>query len=82
MITSIKFAKTHLLQGETQDCEVSLLLPCPKTCKNLWRSCVDHHSFFSSSRTARSPKQSNGTVKAYTKIITQHLGLSNNKSER
>uniref|UniRef100_A0A3B3XHU5 protein-tyrosine-phosphatase n=1 Tax=Poecilia mexicana TaxID=48701 RepID=A0A3B3XHU5_9TELE len=41
--------------GETQDCEVSLNLPCPKTCKNLWRSCVDHHSFFSSSRTARSP---------------------------
>uniref|UniRef100_A0A3B3VC98 protein-tyrosine-phosphatase n=1 Tax=Poecilia latipinna TaxID=48699 RepID=A0A3B3VC98_9TELE len=27
---------------------VSLNLPCPKTCKNLWRSCVDHHSFFSS----------------------------------
>uniref|UniRef100_A0A3B5N011 protein-tyrosine-phosphatase n=1 Tax=Xiphophorus couchianus TaxID=32473 RepID=A0A3B5N011_9TELE len=43
------------LQGETQDCEVSLNLPCPKTCKNLWRSCVDHHSFFSSSRTAKSP---------------------------
>uniref|UniRef100_A0A7N6FLZ7 protein-tyrosine-phosphatase n=1 Tax=Anabas testudineus TaxID=64144 RepID=A0A7N6FLZ7_ANATE len=47
--------------GETQDCEVSLNLPCPKTCKNLWRSCVDHHSFFSSNRTARSPKHNNST---------------------
>uniref|UniRef100_A0A8C4GHZ7 protein-tyrosine-phosphatase n=1 Tax=Dicentrarchus labrax TaxID=13489 RepID=A0A8C4GHZ7_DICLA len=35
------------------------------TCKNLWRSCVDHHSFFSSSRTSRSPKHNNSTVQAY-----------------
>ncbi|XP_054903710.1 tyrosine-protein phosphatase non-receptor type 3 isoform X2 [Poeciliopsis prolifica] len=62
--------------GETQDCEVSLNLPCPKTCKNLWRSCVDHHSFFSSSRTAKSSKYSNSTVKGYKQLITQHLGLS------
>ncbi|XP_014914525.1 tyrosine-protein phosphatase non-receptor type 3-like isoform X2 [Poecilia latipinna] len=67
--------------GETQDCEVSLNLPCPKTCKNLWRSCVDHHSFFSSSRTARSPKYNNSTVKGYKQLITQHLGLSNSKTE-
>uniref|UniRef100_A0AAX7T2M4 protein-tyrosine-phosphatase n=1 Tax=Astatotilapia calliptera TaxID=8154 RepID=A0AAX7T2M4_ASTCA len=33
---------------------MSLLLPCPKTCKNLWRSCVDHHCFFSSNRSPRS----------------------------
>lgn len=70
-----------LFQGETQDCEVPLLLPCPKTCKNLWRSCVDHHSFFSSNRNAKSPKQSNSTVQAYTKLITQHLGLGNSKTE-
>ncbi|XP_042345751.1 tyrosine-protein phosphatase non-receptor type 3 [Plectropomus leopardus] len=67
--------------GETQDCEVSLVLPCPKTCKNLWRSCVDHHSFFSSNRTARSPKHNNSSVQSYRKLITQHLGLSNSKSE-
>lgn len=71
-----------MLQGETQDCEVSLLLPCPKTCKNLWRSCVDHHSFFSSNRTARSPKYNNSTVQSYKKLITQHLGLGNSKTER
>ncbi|XP_035989563.1 tyrosine-protein phosphatase non-receptor type 3 [Fundulus heteroclitus] len=70
--------------GETQDCEVSLNLPCPKTCKNLWRSCVDHHNFFSSSRTGRSAKHSSSsssTVRGYKKLITQHLGLSNSKTE-
>ncbi|XP_038146952.1 tyrosine-protein phosphatase non-receptor type 3 isoform X2 [Cyprinodon tularosa] len=67
--------------GETQDCEVSLMLPCPKTCKNLWRSCVDHHSFFSSSRTSRTPKYNSSTVKGYKQLITQHLGLSNSKTE-
>uniref|UniRef100_A0A8C4DTZ0 protein-tyrosine-phosphatase n=1 Tax=Dicentrarchus labrax TaxID=13489 RepID=A0A8C4DTZ0_DICLA len=58
-IIKISFKRKRFLihlkrkHGETQDCEVSLVLPCPKTCKNLWRSCVDHHSFFSSSRTSR-----------------------------
>lgn len=77
-----KKIKLGILQGETQDCEVSLALPCPKTCKNLWRSCVDHHSFFSSNRTARSPKHNNSTVQSYRKLITQHLGLGNSKTER
>uniref|UniRef100_A0A665WAP5 protein-tyrosine-phosphatase n=1 Tax=Echeneis naucrates TaxID=173247 RepID=A0A665WAP5_ECHNA len=51
-IIKISFKRKRFLMhlkrkhGETQDCEVSLILPCPKTCKNLWRSCVDHHSFF------------------------------------
>lgn len=71
-----------MLQGETQDCEVSLNLPCPKSCKNLWRSCVDHHSFFGSNRTARTPKHNNSTVQSYTKLITQHLGLGISKTER
>ncbi|XP_057690075.1 tyrosine-protein phosphatase non-receptor type 3 isoform X1 [Corythoichthys intestinalis] len=68
--------------GETQDCVVPLVLPCPKTCKNLWRSCVDHHSFFSCNRTSRSPKHNNSTVHSYRKLITHHLGLTNNKNER
>uniref|UniRef100_A0A8D3EEL2 protein-tyrosine-phosphatase n=1 Tax=Scophthalmus maximus TaxID=52904 RepID=A0A8D3EEL2_SCOMX len=54
-IIKISFKRKRFLihlkrkHGETQDCEVPLILPCPKTCKNLWRSCVDHHSFFCSS---------------------------------
>ncbi|XP_072250411.1 tyrosine-protein phosphatase non-receptor type 3 isoform X1 [Leuresthes tenuis] len=67
--------------GETQGCEMSLVLPCPKTCKNLWRSCVDHHSFFSSNRTAKSPKYNHSTAQSYKKLITQHLGLGNSKTE-
>ncbi|XP_033958621.1 tyrosine-protein phosphatase non-receptor type 3 [Pseudochaenichthys georgianus] len=84
-IIKISFKRKRFLihlkrkHGKTQDCEVSLVLPCPKTCKNLWRSCVDHHSFFSSNRTARIPR--NSTVQAYKKLITQHLGLSNTKTE-
>uniref|UniRef100_A0A3Q1FBD1 protein-tyrosine-phosphatase n=1 Tax=Acanthochromis polyacanthus TaxID=80966 RepID=A0A3Q1FBD1_9TELE len=67
-IIKISFKRKRFLihlkrkHGETQDCEVSLLLHCPKTCKNLWRSCVDHHSFFSSNRTTRSPKYNNIAV--------------------
>ncbi|XP_026173064.1 tyrosine-protein phosphatase non-receptor type 3 isoform X2 [Mastacembelus armatus] len=86
-IIKISFKRKRFLiylkrkHGETQDCEVCLILPCPKTCKNLWRSCVDHHSFFSSNRTARSPKHNNSTVQAYRKLITQHLGLGNSKTE-
>ncbi|XP_061531260.1 tyrosine-protein phosphatase non-receptor type 3 isoform X2 [Phycodurus eques] len=67
--------------GETQDCVVSLVLPCSKTCKNLWRSCVDHHSFFSCSRSAGSPKHNKSNVHSYRRLITQHLGLANSKNE-
>uniref|UniRef100_A0A673AT23 protein-tyrosine-phosphatase n=1 Tax=Sphaeramia orbicularis TaxID=375764 RepID=A0A673AT23_9TELE len=82
-IIKISFKRKRFLihlkrkHGETQDCVMSLVLTCPKSCKNLWRSCVDHHSFFSSNRTARSPKHNNSTVQAYKKLITQHLGLGN-----
>ncbi|XP_061674907.1 tyrosine-protein phosphatase non-receptor type 3 isoform X2 [Syngnathoides biaculeatus] len=64
--------------GETQDCVVSLVLPCPKTCKNLWRSCVDHHSFFGCKRSARSPKHN---VHSYKQLVTHHLGLANSKNQ-
>ncbi|XP_075965416.1 tyrosine-protein phosphatase non-receptor type 3 isoform X2 [Anarhichas minor] len=85
-IIKISFKRKRFLihlkrkHGETQDCEVSLVLPCPKTCKNLWRSSVDHHSFCSN-RTVRSPKHNNSPVQSYRKLITQHLGLGNSKTE-
>lgn len=85
-IIKISFKRKHFLihlkrkHGETQDCVMSLDLPCPKSCKNLWRSCVDHHTFFSSSRMTKSPKQSN-TIQTYKKLITEHLGLGNHKTE-
>ncbi|XP_053743192.1 tyrosine-protein phosphatase non-receptor type 3 isoform X1 [Synchiropus splendidus] len=82
-IIKISFKRKRFLvhlkrkHGETRDCVVSLTLSCPKTCKNLWRSCVDHHTFFSSNRTTRSLNQNSSTVQAYRKLITQHLGISN-----
>ncbi|XP_055020251.1 tyrosine-protein phosphatase non-receptor type 3 isoform X2 [Boleophthalmus pectinirostris] len=85
-IIKISFKRKRFLihlkrkHGETQDCVVSLDLPCPKSCKNLWRSCVDHHTFFSSNRTVKSPKHSN-TIQTYKKLITEHLGLGNNKTD-
>uniref|UniRef100_A0A6Q2YNA1 protein-tyrosine-phosphatase n=1 Tax=Esox lucius TaxID=8010 RepID=A0A6Q2YNA1_ESOLU len=63
-IIKISFKRKRFLiqlrrkHGETQDCVVSLVLPCPRTCKNLWRSCVDHHSFFHS-KSAHSPHHTN-----------------------
>uniref|UniRef100_A0A674DHJ0 protein-tyrosine-phosphatase n=1 Tax=Salmo trutta TaxID=8032 RepID=A0A674DHJ0_SALTR len=51
-IIKISFKRKRFLMqlkrkhGETQDCVLSLVLPCPRACKNLWRSCVDHHCFF------------------------------------
>ncbi|CAL8247196.1 unnamed protein product [Lota lota] len=90
-IIKISFKRKRFLvhlkrkHAETQDCEVSLVLGCPKSCKNLWRSSVDHHSFFSSSRSARTPKHnySSSTRQAYSKLITQHLGmLGNTKTDR
>ncbi|KAM8870843.1 tyrosine-protein phosphatase non-receptor type 3 isoform 2-T4 [Spinachia spinachia] len=86
-IIKISFKRKRFLihlkrkHGETQDCEVSLVLPCAKTCKNLWRSSVDHHSFFCSNRIAKSPKHNNTTVQSYRRLITQHLGLGNSKFE-
>ncbi|XP_061811128.1 tyrosine-protein phosphatase non-receptor type 3 isoform X1 [Nerophis lumbriciformis] len=86
-IIKISFKRKRFLMdlkqkhGETQDCMVSLVLPCPKTCKNLWHSCVDHHSFFSYNRTAKSPKNNNSTVHSYRKLINHHLGLTYSKNE-
>ncbi|XP_072316187.1 tyrosine-protein phosphatase non-receptor type 3 isoform X5 [Eucyclogobius newberryi] len=84
-IIKISFKRKRFLihlnrkHGETQDCVMSLDLPCLKSCKNLWRSCVDHHSFFSSNHTAKSPKHN--TIQTYKKLITEHLGLGNNKTD-
>ncbi|CAL9705775.1 unnamed protein product [Knipowitschia caucasica] len=85
-IIKISFKRKRFLihlkrkHGETQDCVVSLDLPCPKSCKNLWRSCVDHHTFFSCNRTVKNPKHSN-TIQTYKNLITEHLGLGNHKTD-
>ncbi|XP_062322056.1 tyrosine-protein phosphatase non-receptor type 3 isoform X2 [Osmerus eperlanus] len=82
-IIKISYKKKRFLihlrrkHGETQDCVVSLALPCPRSCKTLWRSCVDHHSFFHPSRDICSPTLS----QAYSKLLTHHLGLGHSKTD-
>uniref|UniRef100_A0A3Q0S1N9 protein-tyrosine-phosphatase n=1 Tax=Amphilophus citrinellus TaxID=61819 RepID=A0A3Q0S1N9_AMPCI len=63
-IIKISFKRKHF-DIHLKHKHVSLLLPCPKTCKNLWRSCVDHHCFFSSNRTPRSFRLKNTTIQSY-----------------
>uniref|UniRef100_A0A8C7DED3 protein-tyrosine-phosphatase n=1 Tax=Oncorhynchus kisutch TaxID=8019 RepID=A0A8C7DED3_ONCKI len=64
-IIKISFKRKRFLMqlrrkhGETQDCVMSLVLPCPRACKNLWRSCVDHHCFFYTNLATRSPHHTN-----------------------
>ncbi|KAJ8004931.1 hypothetical protein DPEC_G00141410 [Dallia pectoralis] len=66
--------------GETQDCVVSLVLPCPRTCKNLWRSCVDHHSFFQAKST-HSPHYTNLVTQIHNKLLSQHWTSGNTKTD-
>uniref|UniRef100_A0A674EIJ4 protein-tyrosine-phosphatase n=1 Tax=Salmo trutta TaxID=8032 RepID=A0A674EIJ4_SALTR len=74
-IIKISFKRKRFLMqlrrkhGETQDCVVSLVLPCPRACKNLWRSCVDHHCFFH-------------TNLIHNKLLSQHWALGNTKTDR
>uniref|UniRef100_A0AAY5L4A6 protein-tyrosine-phosphatase n=1 Tax=Esox lucius TaxID=8010 RepID=A0AAY5L4A6_ESOLU len=81
-IIKISFKRKRFLiqlrrkHGETQDCVVSLVLPCPRTCKNLWRSCVDHHSFFHS-KSAHSPHHTNLVTQIHNKLLSQHWTLGN-----
>uniref|UniRef100_A0A8C7S4X0 protein-tyrosine-phosphatase n=1 Tax=Oncorhynchus mykiss TaxID=8022 RepID=A0A8C7S4X0_ONCMY len=62
-IIKISFKRKRFLmqlrRKHTQDCVVSLVLPCPRACKNLWRSCVDHHCFFHTNLATRSPHHTN-----------------------
>uniref|UniRef100_A0A6Q2YD83 protein-tyrosine-phosphatase n=1 Tax=Esox lucius TaxID=8010 RepID=A0A6Q2YD83_ESOLU len=85
-IIKISFKRKRFLiqlrrkHGETQDCVVSLVLPCPRTCKNLWRSCVDHHSFFHS-KSAHSPHHTNLVTQIHNKLLSQHWTLGNAKTD-
>ncbi|KAL0985363.1 hypothetical protein UPYG_G00155960 [Umbra pygmaea] len=85
-IIKISFKRKRFLiqlkrkHGETQDCLVTLVLPCPRTCKNLWRSCVDHHSFFHC-KSAHSPHYANLVTQIQNKLLSQHWNLGNSKTD-
>ncbi|XP_042175287.1 tyrosine-protein phosphatase non-receptor type 3-like isoform X7 [Oncorhynchus tshawytscha] len=86
-IIKISFKRKRFLMqlrrkhGETQDCVVSLVLPCPRACKNLWRSCVDHHCFFHTNLATRSPHHTNLATQIHNKLLSQHWALGNTKTD-
>uniref|UniRef100_A0A674EHU7 Protein tyrosine phosphatase non-receptor type 3 n=1 Tax=Salmo trutta TaxID=8032 RepID=A0A674EHU7_SALTR len=59
-----------------------LVLPCPRACKNLWRSCVDHHCFFHTNLATRSPHHTNLATQIHNKLLSQHWALGNTKTDR
>ncbi|KAJ8290619.1 hypothetical protein GJAV_G00015360 [Gymnothorax javanicus] len=44
--------------GESRDHIVALIMPNYRACKNLWKSCVEHHSFFQVKRRQPSDQKS------------------------
>uniref|UniRef100_A0A8C7VZU7 protein-tyrosine-phosphatase n=1 Tax=Oncorhynchus mykiss TaxID=8022 RepID=A0A8C7VZU7_ONCMY len=59
-----------------------LVLPCPRACKNLWRSCVDHHCFFYTNLATRSPHHTNLATQIHNKLLPQHWALGSTKTDR
>uniref|UniRef100_A0A674DH01 protein-tyrosine-phosphatase n=1 Tax=Salmo trutta TaxID=8032 RepID=A0A674DH01_SALTR len=86
-IIKISFKRKRFLMqlkrkhGETQDCVLSLVLPCPRACKNLWRSCVDHHCFFHTNLATRSQHHTNLATQIHNKLLSQHWALGNTKTD-
>uniref|UniRef100_A0A8C8M0H5 protein-tyrosine-phosphatase n=1 Tax=Oncorhynchus tshawytscha TaxID=74940 RepID=A0A8C8M0H5_ONCTS len=62
--------------------KIVLVLPCPRACKNLWRSCVDHHCFFHTNLATRSPHHTNLATQIHNKLLSQHWALGNTKTDR
>ncbi|KAG7469158.1 hypothetical protein MATL_G00126030 [Megalops atlanticus] len=44
------FIQLRQKHGETRDHTVPFILPNYRACKNLWKSCVEHHTFFQTKR--------------------------------
>uniref|UniRef100_A0A8C7SBS0 protein-tyrosine-phosphatase n=1 Tax=Oncorhynchus mykiss TaxID=8022 RepID=A0A8C7SBS0_ONCMY len=62
--------------------KIALVLPCPRACKNLWRSCVDHHCFFYTNLATRSPHHTNLATQIHNKLLPQHWALGSTKTDR
>uniref|UniRef100_A0A8C7F407 protein-tyrosine-phosphatase n=1 Tax=Oncorhynchus kisutch TaxID=8019 RepID=A0A8C7F407_ONCKI len=61
--------------------KIALVLPCPRACKNLWRSCVDHHCFFYTNLATRSPHHTNLATQIHNKLLPQHWALGSTKTD-
>uniref|UniRef100_A0A674DIB0 protein-tyrosine-phosphatase n=1 Tax=Salmo trutta TaxID=8032 RepID=A0A674DIB0_SALTR len=82
-IIKISFKRKRFLMQlkRKHDCVLSLVLPCPRACKNLWRSCVDHHCFFHTNLATRSQHHTNLATQIHNKLLSQHWALGNTKTD-
>ncbi|XP_065116918.1 tyrosine-protein phosphatase non-receptor type 3 [Paramisgurnus dabryanus] len=65
---SVHLRRKH---GELGNHVVSISIPSSRACKNLWRSCVDHHTFFNRKPSPSASKLS--SVYLYRKLIGEKM---------
>ncbi|XP_055066080.1 tyrosine-protein phosphatase non-receptor type 3 isoform X2 [Misgurnus anguillicaudatus] len=65
---SVHLRRKH---GELGNHVVSISIPSSRACKNLWRSCVDHHTFFNRKPSPAASKLS--SVYLYRKLIGEKM---------
>ncbi|KAA0703307.1 Tyrosine-protein phosphatase non-receptor type 3 [Triplophysa tibetana] len=61
----------HNAQGELGHHAVSIAMPSSRACKNLWRSCVDHHTFFNRKPSPSPSKLSSAYL--YRKLLGEKM---------
>ncbi|XP_030639282.1 tyrosine-protein phosphatase non-receptor type 3 [Chanos chanos] len=59
--------------GEVGEHVVSLSMPCSRSCKNLWRSCVDHHTFYNSRKNTHKSSKVSRSIPLYRKLVGENL---------
>uniref|UniRef100_A0A672SFE7 protein-tyrosine-phosphatase n=1 Tax=Sinocyclocheilus grahami TaxID=75366 RepID=A0A672SFE7_SINGR len=68
-----------VVQGELGHHVVSLSMPSSRACKNLWKSCVDHHTFYdrkpshSASKLRYAGRVTTDSVPLYRKLIGEKM---------
>ncbi|ROL47774.1 Tyrosine-protein phosphatase non-receptor type 3 [Anabarilius grahami] len=61
----------HHAQGELSHHVVSLSMPSSRACKNVWKSCVDHHTFYNRKPSHSASKLS--SIPLYRKLIGEKI---------
>ncbi|XP_026084293.1 tyrosine-protein phosphatase non-receptor type 3-like isoform X1 [Carassius auratus] len=65
------FVHLRRKHGELGHHEVSISMPSSRACKNLWKSCVDHHTFYNTKPSHSASKFS--SIPLYRKLIGEKM---------
>lgn len=65
------FVHLRRKHGELGNHMVSLLMPSSRACKNVWKSCVDHHTFYNRKPSHSASKLS--SIPLYRKLIGEKM---------